>query len=55
LISVRYTEHVVQYECESLRRLEGLQDHEERESGRVGEYRVGLRIPVGASDDGSGT
>ncbi len=41
----------MQHECESLRRLEGLQDHEERESDRVGEYRVGLRIPVGASDD----
>jgi hypothetical protein len=47
----RHAEHVVQHECESLRRLEGLQHHEQRESDRVGEHRVGLRIPVGARDD----
>ncbi len=46
-----HAEHVVQHEGEALRRLEGLQHHEERESDRVGEHGVGLRIHVGASDD----
>jgi hypothetical protein len=40
----------VEHERESLRGLEGLQHHEEREADRVGEHRIGLRIPVGAGD-----
>jgi hypothetical protein len=44
----------VQHERESLRRLEGLQHHEERESHRIREHRIGLRIPVGAGDHGVG-
>ncbi len=50
----RHAEHVVQHEWESLRRLDGLQDHEEREPDRVREHGVGLRILVGASDHGIG-
>ena len=44
----------IQHERESLRRLEGLQHHEERQSDRVREHRIGLRIPVGAGDHGIG-
>jgi len=47
----RHAEHVVQHECEPLRRVEGLEDHEQRKSHRIGEHRVGFRIPVRTSDD----
>jgi len=50
----RHAEDVVQYEGETLGRLEGLQHHEEREADRVRMHRIGLRIPVGAGDQGIG-
>ena len=44
----------MEHEGESLRRLQGLQHHEERESDRVRDDRIGLRIPVGPGDHGFG-
>ena len=37
-------EHVVQYECQSLGRRQGVQNHEQRQSHRFGEHRLMLWI-----------
>jgi hypothetical protein len=51
----RHAEHVVEHEREPLRRLEGLEHDEQRESDRIGEHRVDSGLPSILVTTGSGT
>jgi len=50
----RHAKHVVEHERQPFRRLELLEDDEQRESDRVGQHGVRFGIPVGPSDHGIG-